>query len=121
MGLDPLPWITVGAQVVTYSLTAGVFDAHVTTIKRVNKVTFAVEGSHRRFKRSDGYSQETGWNAGGKAVPADSDEAVRVLALARRHRLRRGAVDAFEKWKADPTRENRLVAITTLNIVPDEV
>lgn len=118
---DKLPWVQPGTSVVVYSLEHGRPDAILTTIERVNKVTFTVVDSTRRFKVDSGFSQETGvWTRGYKVVPADSNEASRALRAVEVLRQRRRVVANYERWIKNPTFAHRQAFIDALNAVDSD-
>lgn len=114
-----MSWLKPGAEVVKYSLNRGMGspDAVVTTIKRVNKVTFTVEGTDRRFSVNDGYSRGDGWNVGYRVVPTRSDEATRELNRVEQHKQRLRVKDRYERWIKKPSHAHRQALIDALNAI----
>lgn len=121
MIMEKLPWVEKNAEVVMYFCGRGNPSAVKTVIERVNKLTFSVRDSTRRFDLNHGYSQEGGsWSAGYRVVPADSDEARKQLAEVEDWKKRRRVHNSYDRWVKNPTLAYRQALIDALNAIEND-
>lgn len=93
-------WIVEGAEVVYY-LSSGVRgpqNIRRTTITKVNAKTFRIDGRDERFPVEPRPSISTRFDAQ-IVVPADSDEAQRLLAERLRDESASRVWSAYQSWK----------------------
>jgi hypothetical protein len=104
---DDTSWIVAGAMVVTYNERPGVgLRLTHTTITKVNKRTFRVEGD------DDLYEVATQSNRGGayygrRAVPAGGDLAHELGQRQHIETAERRVSEAYEAWRHDKGNRNR--------------
>lgn len=112
-------WLYVGAEVGTYTDTAG--SARESTIARFTKTLVILDNGDRfplkdisptadcAYRRAGGYR---GWNV--YLVPRDSDKWRRVTAKHEQATRRHEAWSAVEAWQRRPSDETARAAITAL-------
>jgi hypothetical protein len=120
-------WIKPGAEVVVYQSTDGPHGSRYlrkSTVARVAKTSFSVDGIDGRFRLDTLSTKEFGGTTGSwwryVAVSPDSNAARQVIAkhnhLARQNR----AEDAVVRWRRNKTEEHRLAAIAALEALEEK-
>lgn len=118
---EKLSWLEPGVEVVVFSAGLWSPDARVTTVKRVNKVTFTIEESTTKFYVRDGRSQGSdSWTRGVTVVLRDSDEGRRELEKVKHYKRRLRAQNCYERWNRKSTRQNRQALIDALNAITQD-
>jgi hypothetical protein len=118
-------WLIPGAKVVAYT-TGGAGTMRrtvVTTVDKVTSKTFTIVGDPGRF-RIDRMSYETErgsvWSRTRHVVPLNSPEGQAEVVAENQRRAARRAEAACQKWRQDPTRDNRVAAIAALQAIQNE-
>lgn len=117
-------WIVAGAKVLVFTDAMPGYPRSVTrsTIEKVAKRSFTVEGEHVRFSidRQE-HRPRNSWTASARCVvPLDSDKARAEIAAANSRNRVLAARNAVEKWERNRTRESRLTAIEALQAIDDD-
>lgn len=122
-GHNPPEWLTEGAPVVLWnSRRTGYLGGHdpealVTTVKKISKTSFSVDGEDTRiyFKGMRSTEKGSSWSHYHRlADTPDSDKAQQALAKTARVQLKSSATKAIDAWQKSDTPDTLTAALVAL-------
>jgi hypothetical protein len=113
-------WLIPGAEVVVYN-DGNSPAVRVTTVLKVAKLSFTVNGEDTRFRVARQDARQGGtWGWTRRCVPVGSDKAAQILDQHRRDKLMARARAACNDWLSVRDPENLDAAIEALQALKDD-
>jgi hypothetical protein len=113
-------WLVPGAKVLIQTFGNHTEHIKISSVNKIAAQSFTVDGFPHRFKiATQIYNAPGTWGGHSRVIPVDSDEARKLIGIARKSRLDRIARNACDNWIRLRTHEARVAAITALLAVED--